>query len=330
MKQFRQKELGAYFIVLFISAMCISCEEVFSYRSDEFSGGIAFDGKITNQPPPYFFRITSVAPFGELDNEGIAGAIVVITDETAGIRDTLKELEPIVDGGNQGYVYYDYHAQKMEDYWFIVKPRNQLGVHVTTKIYGIEGHTYSLDIEYKGEHYTARETMVSSTPITNFKIKIIDLGPKGKSAAPCISFVNRPNEDNYYLFYYYPYSVNTYNVHYIAHLFDAHDNWNYTLLSDEHLEENVVDYVVSEGMLLRGMMPGIGYPSMHDSIYIYMYSLSSSCYVGYGDMIKQVATDGGAYSPAPSNIRGNISGNIFGLFQVSAISERGIYVGNRN
>ena len=48
-------------------------------------------------------------------------------------------------------------------------------------------------------------------------------------------------------------------------------------------------------------------------------------------MLKQFRTDGGAYTPSPSSITGNIRGGVvYGCFRVSAASEKGIYVGERN
>nr|WP_186973903.1 hypothetical protein [Bacteroides intestinalis] len=44
-------------------------------------------------------------------------------------------------------------------------------------------------------------------------------------------------------------------------------------------------------------------------------------------MLKQLRTDGGAYTPTPTSITGNISGGVYGCFRVSAVSEKGILKG---
>ena len=42
---------------------------------------------------------------------------------------------------------------------------------------------------------------------------------------------------------------------------------------------------------------------------------------------EQLRTDGGAYTPTPTSITGNISGGVYGCFRVSAVSEKGILKG---
>lgn len=57
-------------------------------------------------------------------------------------------------------------------------------------------------------------------------------------------------------------------------------------------------------------------------MFVLAQTISRSCYDVYHQMIDQLRTDGGAYTPAPGNIKSNISGgNVYGCFRVSAVSE---------
>ena len=46
--------------------------------------------------------------------------------------------------------------------------------------------------------------------------------------------------------------------------------------------------------------------------------------------IGQLRTDGGAYTPTPTSVESNISGNVWGIFRVSAYSEKGMFVDRRH
>lgn len=312
-------------LLLFLASFCCSCEEEFDLDSRQLSDAIALDGLITDENPPYFFRLTHVAPVGLNNNEseaGVVDALVVVTDETAGVKDTLKLLEPT----NLNVVtYYDYHIGKKEVQSVGNSTTDATGMYVTTKIYGIENHRYTLDLYYRGKHHTAQETMAPKTPITDMKLKEVDLGVKGKTWAPCISFVNRPNEENYYLFKLNSTSIRSVRIAGWWRFESGHNYWPFSILSDEYLEEKVVDFVVSEGEKRWGA-PGASYPHS-DSSYVCIQSISKACYDCYGEMIKQLRTDGGAYTPRPIGVKSNISGGILGLFRVSALSERYVLTG---
>ena len=146
---------------------------------DNIANGIVFRGLISSGPPPYFFQLTKPATMSaeKYYYEGIEDAEIVIEDVTAGIKDTLQLLIPQEEEGSS-YVelhYYNYRTQKME-YEPLGNGRYRgRGVYITTKIYGIEGHTYTLDIYYKGEHHTATETMIPKTEITDLKVQKLEI-----------------------------------------------------------------------------------------------------------------------------------------------------------
>ena len=278
-----------------------ACEEEMTLKPDAgMLEGIVFDGYITNLAPPYFFRLTHPSCLQEnklsgkyIHYENIVGAEVIITDVTTGIKDT----------------------------------GNGEGLYITTRLYGIEGHTYTLDIKYKDKHYSAREMMVPGTSITDLKALEVDLGVKGKTLAPCISFVNRPEEDNYYMLTYTASSIRGPHYSSLDDITQGAPGAHFSILSDKYLDEEVKDFLVGEGDAGASYdPPGSDYYAL-DSLFVHMMSISKDCYDIYDQMIRQLRTDGGAYTPRPANIKSNISGGVvWGCFRVSAVTERGIAV----
>lgn len=326
------KKSYTYPVYLFSFALCLllsGCEEHFEVNIPEgIAEGIVFKGTISNEDPPYFVQLNKPAPLSAPNNmyEGIKDALVVITDLTDGIKDTLQYLEPNLGEFRVSYSYYNYHLQKEEG----VSPLDisdqglAQGIYVTTKIYGIEGHTYLLDIIYKGVHHTAQETMLPKTPITDIKLLTVDLGEKGETHAPCISFVNPPDEENYYMFEVFRHSIDIHSISNLYGLLTHPEYWEYSILSDEHLEENVVDYIVGDGENSTGRPPGSYYPSGNYPIHVFTESISKDCYLFYEQVIKQFRNDGGAFSPRPTNTKGNISGNVWGYFRVCSQAHKSI------
>lgn len=318
------KKENVSFLFIIICCLLGACEEPYVINSPIPIDAMVFDGVITTEHPPYFFHLTKPSnKWEKLQYEGINDATIVITDVTAGIKDTLALSVPDENGN---LFYYDYYAQKRvsEEIHYSLAGMSD-GIYVTTKIYGIEGHEYVLDILHQGKHYTACETMIPKTKITSIKTKKISFidSDFGFRQAPLISFTNRSGEENYYLFLVRGYSTKTFPIASIYSLLSTRSSaqgWPYSILSDEHLEEEVKDYLVSAGEAFDLREPGLEYP-WGDSVWVCMQSISKACYDSYDAMIKQIRSDGGVYSLRPTSIKGNISGGVYGLFRVSAFSE---------
>ena len=326
---------ASYILCVLLGLFMSGCEKVFDVDlSGYVSDAIVFEGTVTNERPPYFFHLTKPAAItgGDYYNyEGIDDAVIVITDVTEGIRDTLQYVKPRFEN-HVYYDYYNYDKRRKEEASVNGIYRNSAGgLYVTTKLYGIEGHSYSLDIYYNGKHFESDvQKMEPALIITDLKVTKVDLGEKGETFAPCISFINPPGE-NYYLFSFYPWSSTHFTFSKPNTLFDANSNWRYSILSDEHLQGNVVDFAVDDGENAFGYPNGWGYDHSSDSVYVWAQTISKSCYDVFDQMLKQFRTDGGAYTPSPSSITGNIRGGaVYGCFRVSAVSEKGIYVGERS
>lgn len=102
-------------------------------------------------------------------------------------------------------------------------------------------------------------------------MKRIDTGEGEPNETPCISFYNPPEEHNYYLLKTDFCSSKVLRVASVYNLYYGTTNsagWPYSILDDEYLAENVIDYVVSEGeQFVLPNRPGFSYP-VSDSIWI--------------------------------------------------------------
>ena len=118
------------------------------------SDAIVFEGIVTNERPPYFFHLTrpSAVSAGEYDYAGIEDAVIIITDVTDGIRDTLQYVPPRFEGYDVYYNYYNYDTKRKEETSGFSLGA-VYGMYVTTKLYGIVGHSYSLDFYCDGQAF---------------------------------------------------------------------------------------------------------------------------------------------------------------------------------
>ena len=114
------------FIILF-SAFC-SCQKVITVNLNSAAPKYVVEANITDQPGPYTVTLTKSVNFSQ-DNvyPTVSGAIVVITDNTANVTDTLKETTP--------------------------------GNYTTGILTGVAGHAYSLYVNAASNIFTASSTI---------------------------------------------------------------------------------------------------------------------------------------------------------------------------
>jgi hypothetical protein len=114
------------FFILLISIT--SCQKVINVNLNASDPQYVIEGNVTDRQEPQTVSISRSVNFSETNQfPQVTGALVTITDETAGITDTLTEVNP--------------------------------GTYQTRNVPGVSGHAYSLYINANGRVFTSRSVM---------------------------------------------------------------------------------------------------------------------------------------------------------------------------
>lgn len=265
---------------------------------------IVLDGVLSNEKPPYYFRLTKTAAFSNASNEGIQDALLILSDD-AGTKDTLRPLH-YMDVITKGYGENDP----------VIDSLQYAGFYQTTKIVGREGRCYTMSVYYEGKLYEASETMPYSILIDSVSLAKKHLESKNETVlCPIVNFRNPLDVDNFYLF---TFKKETPETMMYANL----KVWQVSVLEDTYLPEYVTDFNLNDGEDARGYEEGfLFYLSERDTNIVRLNSITKACYNYYSDLIKQIRFDGGAFTPTPLTVRGNLSNGALGYFRVSSVSE---------
>lgn len=302
-----------------LALLLMGCVE--EINNDLFTGQprIVINGIITDDEGPYFVRITksnnTLTDFnsnqvngsttltrkdGRLIHEPILNAMVTLSDNEGRI-DTLQ-LSMIESFGSEvptwgGYGFYE----------------------TTTDMIGKPGNQYTITVSHEGQTYTAVSTMPTSPPEIDevgFVKKTLTSGQPEPYSIPTVSFDEPQDEENFYRFAYWGFSIGNYDpANYNLHtlLFD-----DVIITSDEFLTPRVEDLSFDAALVEgQGFAPAFG-----DSTIVYMYGLQEETFDYYDDLQHQLRSDGGAYSPAPASPRSNFSNGALGLWQAASISKK--------
>jgi hypothetical protein len=151
-------------LVLFVLT---SCQKVIEVKLNSAAPQYVIQGEITDSPGPYFVTISRTKDFSADNNfDEVSGALVIITDSTANISDTLKEVIT--------------------------------GTYQTSHIQGAYGHTYKLNVTINGQSFYA----VSVMPAQAVNIDVLYAGPslRGQNEIfMTVVFQDPPGKGNYYL-----------------------------------------------------------------------------------------------------------------------------------
>ena len=117
-------------ILVFATILCslYSCTKIITPNLNNAGPQLIIQGVVNDTAGPYFVTIArSVGFYSDNIYPNVSGALVTITDATAGVSDVLTETTP--------------------------------GVYATHTIQGTHGNTYRLKVELNGNTYTAISTM---------------------------------------------------------------------------------------------------------------------------------------------------------------------------
>jgi hypothetical protein len=130
--------------ILFVALLFTCCEKVIELDYKGNQSRVVIEGNITNEPGPYFVKISRSISLSESGSyPAIDDAVVVVSD----------------DFGNSE----------------ILAPQGT-GVYATNTLQGVEGRTYTLHVEAEGHAYTAQSIMPQRVPFDSIKVGEVTIG----------------------------------------------------------------------------------------------------------------------------------------------------------
>lgn len=229
-----------------------SCEEVINADLDTAAPRLVVDASINWQ-------------------KGTNGSVQKIILSTT--TDFYSNVIPKVSGANVS-------IKNSENLNYIFSEIPNTGEYQCTNFKPIIGETYVLTVVYKGETYTATETMQSVTPIYTIQQKN-NGGFSGEDYEIEVSFKD-PLEKNFYMAKIFP---------------DIYKSPSHQVIGDEYTNGNQKSWNFSDEDLKQGTAIAITHYGISENYFNYMSKLIS------------VASSSGGGSPfqtPPATVRGNI------------------------
>jgi hypothetical protein len=169
---YNKRKLGFLISIAIILSGLFSCDitpEVTDIKVDNNTPRLVVDGLVSDQPGPYFVRLSLTADVYSKEVEKINNAFVTITDNL-GNRDILTRAED--------------------------------GVYQTDSLVGAIGRTYTLTVVYNGKAYTSTSTMSNGITIDSLGYKFQKESLVYDEGYYLTLFGTEPQEEkNYYRWY---------------------------------------------------------------------------------------------------------------------------------
>jgi hypothetical protein len=283
------------------------------------------EGRISSLKGPYHVRVTkstslvdpSQAVSSRDSAEPVKDALVIITDDN-GITDTLVPAPTMVER-------WHYYPAYNVDSQLVTREENYVthdrGFYQTTKLKGVAGHTYRLQVEIGNEIFTASAYMPPVTPLENTAIRDTLIPPYDTAfPTPIAYFRDPPGEKNYYMLKFIE-PIEYQHDNYFADVWqlDNITNLDYSIFDDKLLvsEVNAVPFYWTMGEDNRSVILYMW--SMAKHYQMRLGSMTKEAYDYFNIFAKQLIYDGNVYKPTPASPPGNINGGL-GLFFASDIS----------
>jgi len=144
--------------IIIIALLFTSCEKTVDLKYKSNQSRIIIEGNITNEPGPYFVKITKSISLTDIGNyPSIDNAVVTISDNAG-------NSEILTAQGN--------------------------GMYRTSMLSGVEGRTYTLTVMAENQTYTAQSTMPQRVPFDSVKVETVIVG--GETEYNLIPIYNDP------------------------------------------------------------------------------------------------------------------------------------------
>lgn len=275
-----QKRARILFLTLLALLTMSSCEKVIQLDLNDTTSRLVVEGWVYDGNGPFTVSLSQTTSYFKPEaSPRVTGAVVVITDN-GGQADTLTEVQP--------------------------------GIYETGHLQGIAGRRYRLQVDWKGETFTAESDLPSVVPIDSLGFIPSETFPlSGEEGKYLVTFfaVEPQPERNWYRFNLYKY------------------------LASESRDSLVNDrsgmWIITDDTALKGEVADLPFMfafEAGDSIIVEMLSLDQPAYNYLLGLQTQLSGDGGMFSPPPANPESNITGGGIGYFGASSRVKRGIRI----
>ncbi len=130
--------MKSFIFIFSLMVLFTSCEKVIELDLENTEPTLVIEGNITNQPGPYFVKLTKTLPLDQSSiYPGVENAQIIISDDV-GTVDTLKYT--------------------------------MNGIYATSKLNGVEGRTYKLIVKSEGMTYEAKSTIPQNVQFESIRI----------------------------------------------------------------------------------------------------------------------------------------------------------------
>jgi hypothetical protein len=130
--------------IILIALLFTSCEKTVDLKYKGNQSKIIIEGNITNEPGPYFVKVTKSVSLSATGNYPTVDNAVVTISDNAGSSETLNPQ------GN--------------------------GMYRTNTLIGLPGRTYTLTVNAESQTYTAQSTMAQPVPFDSIKVAKFTFG----------------------------------------------------------------------------------------------------------------------------------------------------------
>jgi len=322
-------------MIVIITTLCTSCVEKIDNRLLD-QENLTIEGLITDQPGPYFVRVTlntTIRSQNDSKNNPNANVTVVITDD----QGNVDVLEPFFDLQKSDTTALYYALRELTGVGFSPFSVDEDRLFRTTSIQGVPGRTYTLTVIHNGQEYKAQALMPPSPPALQARFAIRPLGDvmfgQVNYYVPQVSFKEPQDEDNYYMFFLSMKDQPKYEHNNLWTTFSR------VLLTfdDRLMEAEVKDFDIiktTDNQFLNYKVlytewvidnsdctnPRFEHPK-NNPLQIEMHSIGKAAFDYYESLHQQRENDGGAYSTAPASPPTNFSNGALGFFRASGVSK---------
>ncbi|WP_224996805.1 DUF4249 domain-containing protein [Cesiribacter sp. SM1] len=255
--------------LLFILMLGASCRELVTLDLPQQEPRLIVEGHVTDTQGPHTVKLSlSQDYFSTTPAQVVEDAVVRISD----------------DAGNSEVLLY-----------------TGSGVYATQALQGVVGRSYSLEIDWRGEHYTSSGTLMPKGIVDSLSVAYYEAIPPVFDAGYYLTFYGKiPPE--------------------------AADFYRVQVYENDSLYNDRTDLLIPDSRFVPStIVEQLQYPfEIGDTVRLELYSLDRNMYDYYVELRSLLFNDGGLFSPPPRNPTSNIinvsnpDNQPLGFFQVAS------------